>query len=48
MPDPCNDLNLQVRTANTLDRDYAELAVGKYPNIRPTFDNIEYVHAQFL
>ena len=43
VPNPCTDLHIKVKTSGGSELDVAELAVGKYPNVKPTFNNLQYV-----
>jgi hypothetical protein len=47
VPQPCNSLNIQVRTANLNDTNLAELSIGKFPNTVPTFDNLQWTSYRF-
>jgi len=42
VPSPCYDLNIFVTTTSDAEVSAAELAVGKYPVVRPTFANLEW------
>lgn len=40
VPSPCNDLKFVLTTSGTSKLNFAQLMVGKYPNVRPTFETI--------
>lgn len=47
MDNPCKTLNINLTTLAENDIKVAELAVGKYPNTIPTFDNLEWTSYNF-
>jgi hypothetical protein len=42
VPDPCYNLEIVTQSLGDTDNTVAELAVGKYPNTVPTFDNLQW------
>ena len=40
--DPCETLNIWIGNSDHPDDTVPELAVGKWPNTRPTMDNLEW------
>ena len=51
VPSPCNNLNFVLTTSGSSKLNFAQLVVGKYPNVKPTFENLGYdlrLHLSFL
>ncbi len=46
MTKPCTSLNIWIGN-NTINTSVAELAIARYPNLRPTFDNIAWTSYNF-
>lgn len=42
VPEPCNNLEVVTYSTNNTDYTVSELAIGKYPNTKPTFDNLQW------
>lgn len=47
VPDPCTDIRVYLNTTSHSDSSSAEVAIGKYPNFYPTFDNLEFTSYEY-